>query len=214
MAISQYGNEYYGLSGDDKPIGTPLNGRKFTEMDTSKEYRFDAENQQWLQQAGGGGGGSSTLSGLTDVDISNPTDGQTLVYNAESGKWENGAGGGGGGRVVSVNSVTQYTPETTDDPEMWEGTLDITEGELIAAFNSNNATPVFVHVPTFGHDTSFTYDTQENFCPMLHIPSPSIELSEPAMQQMMPPLEYLELSLARQNPDDPVHFYAAAQSIH
>lgn len=39
--------------------------------------------------------GSSTLSGLTDVDISNPTDGQTLVYNAESGKWENGAGGGG-----------------------------------------------------------------------------------------------------------------------
>lgn len=93
MAISQYGDEYYGLSGDDKPIGTPLNGRKFTEMDTSKEYRYDAENQQWLQQAGGGG--SSTLSGLTDVDISNPTDGQTLVYNAETGKWENGAGGGG-----------------------------------------------------------------------------------------------------------------------
>lgn len=37
--------------------------------------------------------GSSTLSGLTDVDISNPTDGQVLVYNASSGKWENGAGG-------------------------------------------------------------------------------------------------------------------------
>lgn len=41
------------------------------------------------------GGGASTLSGLTDVDISNPTDGQTLVYNAATGKWENGAGGGG-----------------------------------------------------------------------------------------------------------------------
>lgn len=39
---------------------------------------------------GGGGGGSSTLSGLTDVDISNPTDGQTLIYNTTSGKWENG----------------------------------------------------------------------------------------------------------------------------
>lgn len=95
MAISQYGNEYYGLSGDVKPLGTPLNGRKFTEMDTSKEYRFDAENQQWLLQSGGGGGGSSTLSGLTDVDITDPTDGQILVYNATSGKWENGAGGGG-----------------------------------------------------------------------------------------------------------------------
>lgn len=45
--------------------------------------------------AKGGPGGASTLSGLTDVDISNPTDGQTLVYNAESGKWVNGAGGGG-----------------------------------------------------------------------------------------------------------------------
>lgn len=39
-----------------------------------------------------GGGGSSTLSGLTDVDLTNPTDGQTLVYNATSGKWENGSG--------------------------------------------------------------------------------------------------------------------------
>lgn len=46
---------------------------------------------------GGGGGGSSTLSGLTDVDISNPTDGQTLVYDAASSKWVNGSGGGGGG---------------------------------------------------------------------------------------------------------------------
>lgn len=42
--------------------------------------------------SGGGGGGSTTLSGLTDVDISNPSNGQTLVYNASSGKWENGAG--------------------------------------------------------------------------------------------------------------------------
>lgn len=33
---------------------------------------------------------ASTLAGLTDVDISNPTDGQTLVYNATSEKWENG----------------------------------------------------------------------------------------------------------------------------
>lgn len=40
-----------------------------------------------------GTGGSSTLSGLTDVDISNPADGQTLVYDATTKKWENGAGG-------------------------------------------------------------------------------------------------------------------------
>lgn len=46
--------------------------------------------------------GSSTLSGLTDVDISNPSNGQTLVYNATSEKWENGAGGGG---VLYVSAV-------------------------------------------------------------------------------------------------------------
>lgn len=57
---------------------------------------FDPVSYMMGQKAGpGGGGGSSTLSGLTDVDISNPTDGQVLVYNAETGKWENGAASGG-----------------------------------------------------------------------------------------------------------------------
>lgn len=57
---------------------------------TREEMYLDA-----IARGGGGGGcgGSSTLSGLTDVDISNPTDGQTLVFNAESGKWENGQSG-------------------------------------------------------------------------------------------------------------------------
>ena len=58
-------------------------GVSFEQKDVYQEFSEDE-----------GGGGSSTLSGLTDVDISNPTAGQTLVYNAESGKWENGAGGG------------------------------------------------------------------------------------------------------------------------
>lgn len=66
--------------------------------------------------AKGGPGGASTLSGLTDVDISNPTDGQTLVYNATSGKWENGAGGG-----MPVIDGTQLNEEIT---------LDITAGNL------------------------------------------------------------------------------------
>lgn len=50
---------------------------------------FDPVSYMMGARSGGGGGGSSTLSGLTDVDISNPSDGQTLVYNATSGKWEN-----------------------------------------------------------------------------------------------------------------------------
>ena len=129
MAISQYENEYYGLSGDVKPLGTPLNGRKFTEMDTSKEYRYDAENQQWLQQSGGGGG-SSTLSGLTDVDISNPANGQTLVYNAESGKWENGDGG-----VFIINNVVEGD----------ESSLDKTYAEIKTAYLGGRICLVYVN---------------------------------------------------------------------
>lgn len=60
--------------------------------------------------AGGGGGGSSTIAGLTDVDISNPTDGQTLVYNATSGKWENGASSGG----VLVGTMPMGEPYALD----------------------------------------------------------------------------------------------------
>lgn len=44
----------------------------------------------------GGGGGSSTLAGLTDVNISSPTDGQALVYDATDDEWVNGTVSGGG----------------------------------------------------------------------------------------------------------------------
>lgn len=37
----------------------------------------------------GQSGGSSTLAGLSDVNLTNPTDGQLLRYNGTSGKWEN-----------------------------------------------------------------------------------------------------------------------------
>lgn len=77
------------------------------------------------RNGGGGGGGSSTLSGLTDVDISNPSDGQTLVYNATSGKWENGAGGGGGVLVVNITG--------TFDPGLVSGTMDKTFAEIAAS---------------------------------------------------------------------------------
>ena len=88
--------------------------------------------------AKGGPGGSSTLSGLTDVDISNPTDGQTLVYNAASGKWENGAGGGG---FTIVN-----------------GTIDAeTDGYIIPGMTIADflelAQPVLIHASSVGDES-------------------------------------------------------------
>ena len=40
-----------------------------------------------LQAGGGGGGGATALNGLTDVDLTSPTDGQTLIH--QSGVWVN-----------------------------------------------------------------------------------------------------------------------------
>lgn len=83
---------------------------------------FDPVSYMMGQKAGGGGGGSSTLSGLTDVDISNPTDGQTLVYNATSGKWENGAGGGGALIVhYTISDLGYYVLDKT-----WQEIADAT----------------------------------------------------------------------------------------
>lgn len=39
----------------------------------------------------GGGGGSSTLAGLTDTDITTPSDGQVLTYDSTAEKWKNAA---------------------------------------------------------------------------------------------------------------------------
>lgn len=74
--------------------------------ETDKYYKFlstntvDESTGKWREFSSGGGGGSSTLSGLTDVDLDNPTDGQVLKYDAESGKWVNEDGGS-----VSVSAL-------------------------------------------------------------------------------------------------------------
>lgn len=45
----------------------------------------------------GGGGGSSSLAGLSDVNLTSPTDGQVLTYDGNSSKWVNATPSGGGG---------------------------------------------------------------------------------------------------------------------
>ena len=65
---------------------------------TDKTYQWKSTNTvddtlgKWREFSSGGGGASS-LSDLSDTNISSPTDGQLLKYDAESGKWINGSGG-------------------------------------------------------------------------------------------------------------------------
>ena len=46
---------------------------------------------------------------ITDFNISNPTDGQTLVYDATSEKWINSEGGGGGTAEDITSDITVDT---------------------------------------------------------------------------------------------------------
>lgn len=60
----------------------------------------------------GGGGGSSTLAGLTDVNLSSPTDGQALVYDDTNDEWVNGTVSGGD--ITDLDFSDMTGPQTVD----------------------------------------------------------------------------------------------------
>jgi hypothetical protein len=53
----------------------------------------------------GGGGGASNLSDLNDVDISDPQDGEALVWNANDEKWKNQTISGNGSGTIWTNNA-------------------------------------------------------------------------------------------------------------
>lgn len=133
--IYSYADKFFCDSDDDKPSNADardglINGAILEETDTGKTYIFDKKANQWTEKAagGGGGGGSTTLAGLTDVGISNPSDGQTLVYDAASSKWVNGSGGGG--------SYTLFAGTYSDNPEAI--TLETTCADLYTACSNGS----------------------------------------------------------------------------
>ena len=73
MGQSRNENILENILGAQNPLGEP-------------QSREEALLMQILEQ----GMGSSTLADLKDINIENPTDGQTLKYNPISQKWENG----------------------------------------------------------------------------------------------------------------------------
>lgn len=80
--------------------------------------KADANKWYWINDMDGNAGGYivvGTLTGLTDTNISSPTNGQVLKYNSTSQKWENANESGGGGGVTSFNSRTgAVTPANND----------------------------------------------------------------------------------------------------
>lgn len=88
----------------------------------------------------GGGGGSSSLAGLSDVNISAPTDGQVLTYDNVNSEWVNANPSGGGDSV----SWTQLQAS----------------GTKIAEIDINGVT-TDVYAPSGGGGGGHTYSTTE-----------------------------------------------------
>ena len=85
------------------------------------QSREESLLQQILEA--GGGGGATALSGLSDVDLSSPSDGQVLKYNNTSQKWENAdESGGGGGSSHSYSTDEQEVGTWIDGSKVYEKT--------------------------------------------------------------------------------------------
>lgn len=76
--------------------------------------------------------GGADLNDLSDIDISSPTDGQSLIYNGNSQKWENTFGGGETPLIVTV-TTDDYLPI---DNSLITGEADKTYSEIKEAIAS------------------------------------------------------------------------------
>lgn len=110
-------------------------------------------------------GKNPSIDSIMGLDISNPQDGQAIVYDAASGTWKNAnAGGGGGGGVLVVTA-------TVDDNTV---TCNKTAGEMYAAaqtglvlVQSDNGSGGFYTNPVtefFGGEAGYEFiTTQDDF---------------------------------------------------
>lgn len=93
---------------------TPVLDQHIFVKASNKWVRYNGSTWVDITAAGGNGGGASDLDDLTDVTITNPSNGQVLLYNGTA--WVNGtaAGGGGGGatNLDGLSDVSISTPST------------------------------------------------------------------------------------------------------
>ena len=99
-----------------------------------------------------GGGGTSALNDLTDVSLTNPTDGQTLGYNAQSGKWENVAPSGG----TEVEANPTGTPTDALKTISIDNVIyDLASGEIVTDIKEYNP-QAYVFMYESGQDVDFS----------------------------------------------------------
>lgn len=120
---------------------TNYNLKKPDSSDPFGDFRSDYNDNLDIIDANlGGGGGSSSLAGLSDVDLTTPTDGQVLTYDGINSEWVNANPSGGGDSV----SWTQLQAS----------------GTQIAQIDINGVT-TDVYAPSGGGGGGHTYSTSE-----------------------------------------------------
>ena len=133
------------LSGTTTPLANEgANGQLYVKNQTVSNVdtvigMYFKKDGAWLEISLGGGGGSSTLAGLSDVDLTSPTDGQLLRYNGTSGKWENA--GIINDTTASASSV--YSSNKTDTllsekQNATDNSLTTTNKQIVPAINELN----------------------------------------------------------------------------
>ena len=103
----------HGVDDNNDPTDVDPNDTETTITDIEAMFGFWTE--QYLSALGNGGGGgtggATALTDLVDVALSNPTNGQALVYNATTGKWTNQTIGGGADMATVWQALAAGTNE-------------------------------------------------------------------------------------------------------
>ena len=106
-------------------LGSVINLNSISDVTTSGVNNgyvltYNSSSGVWEPQASqGGGGGSSTLSGLTDTDISSQNTGDVLSWNGT--KWVSQAGGGGGESSTLGELTDVAFSNTNEAPNAFHG---------------------------------------------------------------------------------------------
>lgn len=120
--------------------------------DSSGTYR---NVQTGLAAAIAGGGGSGTLAGLTDTDITTPTNGQVLAYDSTESKWVNASGGAG---ATTLDGLTDTDISTPADGQVltYDATAEKWENAAIPAQSIDDLSDTTITTPSDGQ--VLTYD--------------------------------------------------------
>ena len=109
---------------------------------------YHNNSKYWSEQSN-----PTSLVGLTDTDINNPTNGQTLIYNSTNQKWENQ--NGGSASLAGLSDVDLTTP--TDGQVL---TYDLTNQEWvnadIGASGGSNITVTTTEATLYGQNVTIT----------------------------------------------------------